>query len=147
MNLKSDPPKSDPPESYPNDRPISGAFHPRVYGLMAGLALWFVLSSWAFAGGGATDLVLVMVTFIFLIGVGIPSLLSRIRHAHRSERPNDDESTTGRDIVFGNWAEDDVDLMTGPAKGRLVTVEAVLPIAAVAFGMTAFALVLHFVEF
>ena len=139
MNLKSD------FKSELGERPISGAFHPFVYKLMAVLALWFVLSSWAFAGGGATDLALVMVTFIFLVGVGIPSLLSRIRHAHRGERPNDDESTTGRDTVFGNWARDDVDLMTGPAKGRLATVEAVLPIAAVAFGMTAFALVLHFV--
>lgn len=132
-------------EPASRDRRPSGAFHPLVFKLMAGFAAWFVLSSWAFAGGGATDLALTMVTFIFLVGVALPSLIGRIRRAHRTERPDDDESTTGRDTVFGNWVGDDVELWTGPVKGRLVTIEALLPIAAVAFGMTAFALVLHFV--
>ena len=132
-------------EPASRDRRPSGAFHPLVFKLMAGLAAWFVLSSWAFAGGGATDLALTMVTFIFLVGVALPSLIGRIRQAHRMERPDDDESTTGRDTVFGNWIGDDVELWTGPVKGKLVTIETLLPIAAVAFGMTAFALVLHFV--
>lgn len=126
-----------------NDR-ISGAFHPLVFKLMAGLAAWFVLMSWTFAGGGATDLALTFVTFIFLIGVGIPSLIGCIRRAHRNERPDDDESTTGRDRIFGNWAGDEVELRTGPVKGKYAATEAILPIAAAAFSMTAFALVLHF---
>ena len=124
---------------------ISGAFHPLVYKIMAALAAWFVVSSWAFAGGGATDLALTMVTFIFLIGVGIPSLIGRIRRAHRSERPDDDESTSGDDTVYGNWAGDEVELWTGPVKGKMAAIETILPIAAAALSMTAFALVLHFV--
>ena len=123
---------------------ISGAFHPLVFKVMAGLAAWFVLMSWTFAGGGATDLALTLVTFIFLIGVGIPSLIGRIRRAHRNERPDDDESTEGRDTVFANWAGDDVELWSGPVKGKFAAIETILPIAAAAVSMTAFALVLHF---
>jgi hypothetical protein len=128
----------------PRKNSISGAFHPLVYKLMAGLAAWFVLMAWTFAGGGATDLALMLVTFIFLVGVGIPSLIGRIRRAHRNERPDDDESTVGPDRVFGNWAGDEVELRTGPVKGKFAAIDAILPIAAAAFSMTAFALVLHF---
>ena len=76
---------------------------------------------------------LTMVTFIFLIGIGIPSLLGRIRHAHRNERPDDDEATATRDSAFGDWVAREVELWTGLVKGTLATVETVLPIAAVAF--------------
>jgi len=120
-----------------SDRPTSGRFHPNVYRLLAGLAAWFVLSAWLFAGGGHTDLVLGVVTGLFVMSVGIPSMLARIRRFHRPpsvERPE----------RFEQWAERDVDLWTGPVKGKLAAIETLLPIAAVAFGMTAFALVLHF---
>ena len=128
----------------PRKNRISGAFHPLVYKLMAGLAGWFVLASWTFAGGGATDLALTLVTFIFLVGIAIPSLIGRIRRAHRNERPDDDESTEGRDTVFANWAGDDVELWSGPVKGKFAAIETIVPIAAAAVSMTAFALVLHF---
>ena len=55
--------------------------------------------------------------------------------------PATPEEATGK---FDQWAERDVDLQTGPVKGKYAAIETALPIAAVAFGMTAFALVLHF---
>ncbi len=132
-------------EPVPRDCPTSGAFHPLVYKLLVGLAVWFVLSSWAFAGGWDTGLALGVVTFVFLVGVGIPSLLALTRRAHGDDRPDDDQSETTRGSQFGDWAGRPVDLWTGPVKGVLAATETILPIAAVAFGMTAFALVLHFV--
>lgn len=125
--------------SLPPDRPTSGRFHPYVYRILAGLAAWFVLSAWFFAGGGHTDLTLVAVTGLFAMMVGIPSLLARARRAHPPD-PSAERAETG---AFDQWANRDVDLQTGPVKGKYAAIETALPIAAVAFGMTAFALVLH----
>jgi hypothetical protein len=127
--------------SLPHDRPTSGRFHPHVYRLLAGLAAWFVLSAWCFAGGGQTDLALTAVTGLFVVSVGIPSLLALARRHHPPDPSTDRADKTGR---FDQWAARDVDLQTGPVKGKLAAIETALPIAAVAFGMTAFALVLHF---
>jgi hypothetical protein len=132
-------------EPVPRDRPNSGAFHPLVYKLLAVLAAWFVLSAWAFAGGQDTGLALVMVTFVFVISVGVPSLLALTRRSRRNARSDDDQPNEENEGEFGEWAGHEVDLWSGPVKGKLAAIETVLPIAAVAFGMTAFALVLHFV--
>jgi hypothetical protein len=131
---------SDPSPSL-GGRP-SGRFHPYVYRILAGLAAWFVLSAWCFAGGGHTDLALGAVTGLFAVSVGIPSLLALARRAHPPDPSA--ERAEERTGDFEQWAERDVDLQTGPVKGRLAAIETALPIAAVAFGMTAFALVLHF---
>jgi hypothetical protein len=45
---------------------------------------------------------------------------------------------------FGNWTKREVEISTGRVRGTLATMEILLPIAAVAVGMVAFALVLHF---
>jgi hypothetical protein len=135
-------PSNRPPiDRPPIDRPTSGRFHPYVYRILACLAAWFVISAWCFAGGGHTDLTLVAVTGLFAMMVGIPSLLALARRSHPPGPPATPEEATDR---FGQWAERDVDLSTGPVKGKFAAIETALPIAAVAFGMTAFALVLHF---
>ena len=125
----------------PSNRPTSGRFHPYVYRILAGLAVWFVISAWCFAGGGHTDLALTAVTGLFALMVGIPSLLALARRSHPPDPSADRADRTGS---FDQWAERDVDLQTGPVKGKYAAIETALPIAAVAFGMTAFAVVLHF---
>jgi hypothetical protein len=125
-------------EHAPHGHSVSGAFHPLVYKVLAGLALWFVLSAWGFAGGGHTDFVLGVVTLFFLVSVGLPGALALTRRSRRAHSSAESEE------VFDGWARREIDLFTGPAKGRLAAIEAALPIAAVAFGMTAFALVVHF---
>lgn len=127
-------------DRLPADRPTSGRFHPYVYRILAGLAAWFVISAWCFAGAGHTDLALTAVTGLFAVMVGIPSLLALARRFHPPDTSSGEE-TTGR---FGQWAEREVELSTGPVKGKFAAIETALPIAAVAFGMTAFAVVLHF---
>ncbi|HLG46635.1 MAG TPA: hypothetical protein VKY24_10380 [Reyranella sp.] len=125
----------------PTGRRTSGRFHPYVYRILAGLAAWFVISAWCFAGGGRTDLTLVAVTGLFAMMIGIPTLLALARRTHPPGPPATLEETTGK---FDQWADREVDLQTGPVKGKYAAIETALPIAAVAFGMTAFALVLHF---
>jgi hypothetical protein len=128
-------------DRLPTGRRTSGRFHPYVYRILAGLAAWFVISAWCFAGGGRTDLTLVAVTGLFAMMIGIPTLLALARRAHPPGPPVTPEETTGK---FDQWADREVDLQTGPVKGKYAAIETALPIAAVAFGMTAFALVLHF---
>src|SRR5579883_2388907 len=91
--------------------------------------------------GGRTDLTLVAVTGLFAMMIGIPTLLALARRAHPPGPAGTREETTGK---FDQWADREVDLQTGPVKGKYAAIETALPIAAVAFGMTAFALVLHF---
>lgn len=132
-----------PPERPRTDRSTSGRFHPYVYWILAGLAAWFVISAWCFAGGGRTDLALVAVTGLFAMMIGIPGLLALARRAHPPD-PSAERAEIRKTGEFEQWAERDVDLQTGPVKGKYAAIETALPIAAVAFGMTAFAVVLHF---
>lgn len=113
-------------------------FHPMVYKIVAGLAIWFVLSAWIFAGGGGTDLVLTVVSLFVLVSLGIPALL-----ALTLRRRGHDEHAELRG-PFGDWAAREVHILTGPVKGIFATVETMIPIAAVAVGMTLFGVVVHF---
>jgi hypothetical protein len=49
--------------------------HPRVYMALVGLALWFVLSVWGFAGDGYADYLLAIVSGFILIVVALVSTL------------------------------------------------------------------------
>ncbi len=48
-------------------------------------------------------------------------------------------------LSFRDWAVGDFDTLTGPVKGANATVEVLLPIAAVAVGMTVLGLVFHII--
>ena len=110
--------------------------HPRVYALIAGLAAWLIVSVWIFAGAGATDYLLAIVSGFILIVVALQFILSR-----QQPVANDEERPT-----FRNWKSQDFDTWTGRLSGSHATVEILIPIAAVAFGMTAFGIVLRLVE-
>jgi hypothetical protein len=114
-------------------------FHPTVYKIIAGLAAWFVLGAWIFAGGGMTDYLLVIVSGVFLITLGIPALLAMAQRGRPGRREQDDIGSR-----FSDWASRDVNLYTGPVKGRSAAIETMIPIAAVAIGMTLFGIVVHF---
>jgi len=111
-------------------------FHPTVYKIVAGLAVWFVLAAWIFSGGGTTDFMLVVVTGVFVVTLGIPAMLALTRRG----RGDPHDVPRGQ---FGDWASREVHILTGPVKGIFAAIETMLPIAAVAIGMTLFGLVVH----
>lgn len=119
-------------------RPVSHRFHPTVFKIMAGLGACFVLAAWGFAGGGRTDLLLAVVTAVFALSLAVPAGLT---FARRSWRPG--YSNRSSSLPFSVWAAREVETSTGPVKGLVATIEVMVPIAAVALGMIAFALVLH----
>ncbi len=100
-----------------------------------------MLGAWGFAGGGHTGLLLVMVTYVFALSVLLPGALLLARRSQRGRRPD-----AMGDLPFSEWTRRLVETSTGRVKGSEAATELVLPIAAVALGMVAFATVLHFVK-
>ena len=119
--------------------PARDYVHPVVYMAVIGLALWFVLSAWGFATDGYTDYLLVVVSgFIFAV-LALTSALWWLWWKNRRRDANQEEHESLR-----AWAAGDLDTWQDRVKGRNAAIEMLLPIAAVAFGMTAFGIVLHF---
>ena len=117
-------------------RQTTSRLHPRVYARIVGLVGWLIVSVWIFAGAGPTDYLLVIVSgFIFIAAVGLPFILSRQLPQGGRDQPS-----------FRTWRSWDFETWSGRLSGRQAAAQILLPIAAVAFGMTAFGIVLRLVE-
>jgi hypothetical protein len=116
--------------------PVLDHVHPRVYMALIGLALWFVLSVWGFAGDGYADYLLAIVSGFILIVVALTSALWW--QWWRSQRP---DPAQAEQESLRTWAAGDLDTWQDRIKGSNAAIEMLLPIAAVAFGMTAFGIV------
>ena len=122
-------------DNRPNDE-----LHPLIYQSLIGLTIWLVLSVWGlFSRGAYEGLTLSVITLFFVILVGIPVLLwltwrrninSKDQHIHT--------------VPFGEWISRPFVTWTGSIVGREAAVQVLLPIAAVAFGMTIFGLAFLF---
>ena len=122
-------------------RPITSRLHPRVYAMVIGLALWFVLSVWSFfTGAGVTDYLLFIVSGFIFVAVALPLVLSRVG------RTDGAAEIDGKLPSFHDWASWDFDTWQDRLSGAQAAVQILLPIAAVAFGMTAFGIALHIAE-
>lgn len=125
----------------PRDRPATNGLHPYVYGAIAALTLWFVAAVWAsFASDGYTDWLLAVVSVFLLIFVALPFVLSRV------SRDDDSDSGAAPPRTFRGWASCEFNTWQYRLKGGHAAVEVLLPIAAIAFGMTAFGVVAHIVS-
>jgi hypothetical protein len=117
--------------------------HPVVYAALVGLVLWLVFAIWGFGYNAETDYLLAVVSGFLVIAVAIPSALALMVYRHRDQGERKHE----RDVKpFREWMSGDFDTWQDRVKGRNAAVEILLPMAAIAIGMTAFALVLHFTE-
>jgi hypothetical protein len=132
------------PMDYHDRRPnhlISDELHPIIYIAIVGLGLWFVLSAWVgFATDTYTAYLLVVVSGLVLVAVAIPCAI------WLASRKGPGPDTTHRRNGFRDWASGDFSTSSGRLKASAAAVQILLPIAAVAFGMTAFAIVVHSIE-
>jgi hypothetical protein len=119
-------------------RPVTSLLHPLVYAIVIALAGWLVLSIWLFAGSGVVDYLLFIVSGFIFIAVALPLILSRVG---RGGAPK-----SGKPQSFHEWAEGDFDTPDDRLTGIEATTQILLPIAAVAFGMTIFGIALHIAE-
>jgi len=120
-------------------RHVSDRLHPMVSIAIVGLALWLILSVWEFARDGHTDFLLVVVSGFFVMVLALAYALWRT-----SQNQQAPDTSQNAEDSFGRWAAGEFDIWQGRVKGINAAVEILLPIAAVAFGMTAFGLVLYF---
>jgi hypothetical protein len=122
------------------DSPISDSLHPLVNMAIIGLVLMFVAAVWMFFDSDRYGAWLdVVVTGLFVIAIAIPALCWLTR------RRNADDARDDRYLSFRDWAVGEFDTSTGPVKGANATAEVLLPIAAVAVGMTVLGLVFHII--
>src|ERR1700704_3697115 len=117
--------------------------HPAVYVALVGLTLWLGLAIWGFGYDGQTDYLLAIVSGFLFIAVAIPSTLALMAYRQRN---SDERKSSGGDGSLREWMTGDFDTWQDRVKGRNAAVEVLLPMAAIAIGMTAFAIVLYFTK-
>lgn len=123
-------------DPVPSQAPESRELHPLVYGSMIGFTLWLVVAAWAFFDDGAyTGFLLAVVTGFFLVFIGLPVALWRTWRKH-SDEVGDLHHTRFRD-----WARGECATWQCRLSGAEAAVQALLPIAALAMGMTAIGIV------
>jgi hypothetical protein len=116
---------------------VSRGFHPLVYKAAAGLVAWFVVAAWVlFDRQRDTELPLVMVSVLLLIAILIPYSLWRVWR--RDQEPRSVRENAG---TFSDWAFGQVQVWQSQLKGTDAMIDMLLPLAAVAFGLTALGIV------
>src|SRR5215207_5961232 len=112
--------------------------HRLVYIAVVGLALWLVLSVWALFTGSDyyADYLFAVVSLFIFIAVALPSVLWLVRSRYR------DAGFDRASGTFREWLARDFDTWQARLRGRDAAIEILLPIAAVAFGMTALGIAL-----
>lgn len=119
------------------NRAVSTRLHPLVYMAMASLALWLIISVWGFASDGYADWLLAVVSGFICIVVTLLFVLSRVG----SHDPGAGKSKVRKAANFHDWAGGEFSTWQDKIRGRNAAIEILLPLAAVAFGMTAIAIV------
>ena len=80
-----------------------------------------------------------------ILAIGIGEGPDQMHKALDLANSVDGENSAPQDTAsFRQWAAEDFDTWQDRVKGRNAAVEVLLPMAAIAIGMTAFAIILHF---
>jgi hypothetical protein len=123
-------------DDLPTPPAASRSLHPLIYRVIIGLCAWLVLSAWGFAGPGYAGLVLSVVSLFIAVVVVLSLVLWHISRWRAGAV--DREQAPPR---LADWLSRDFAAWSGNVKGSQAAVEVLLPIAAVAFGMSTFAVV------
>lgn len=129
-------------ELVSHNKPVFDELHPGIYGLAAGLAAWFVISAWLlFDRGDYVGLPLTFVSFLLLIAVLLPWTLSKVWRKHQMPHESHQQTTSLRDWAGGSFA-----VWGAKIRGSHAAIDVLLPLAAVAFGLTAIGIVFAIVS-
>lgn len=131
--------------------PTGSSLHPRVYTIVIGLALWFVLAVWIFAGGGVSDYLLFIVSGFICVCIALTLILASVTTVEKLPTGAPPESETGeppgsgpKRQSFRDWARESFGTWGGSLSGKQAMVQVLLPFVAAALGMTIFGILLHF---
>ena len=124
-------------ELVSHNRPIFNQLHPAVYKAAVGLVAWFALAAWIlFDHQNDIGLPLAMVSVLLLIAVLLPWSLSLVWQKHQMARQRHPEK-----ISFRDWKNADFAVWGSKLRGMHAAIDMLLPLAAVAFGLTALGIV------
>lgn len=123
-------------EKHRSSSSTSDRLHPHVYTALAGTAVWFALAAWSFASDGYSEYLMVIVSAFAIVAVTIPYVLWRTgrRHGRGPDAGPDDRS-------FSDWASGEFATWQDRTKGANAAIEVLLPMTAIAIGMTAIGIV------
>ena len=129
-------------EPVAHNKPVFEELHPRIYGLAVGLVAWFVLSAWVlFDRGGDIGLSLAFVTMLLLVAVVLPWAMSEIWRKYRRPYEAHLQGTS-----FHDWRAGDFSVWGARLRGSHAAIDVLLPLMAVAFGLTAIGIVFAIVS-
>ena len=124
------------PHPRRHNRPVNDQLHPIVYKSLIGLVIWLLLSIWfLFDRGTYIGLILAMITVFFVILSGIPTLIW-LTWRHRADHDREAPAQSWRE-----WASQTFEAWQDRLSGEQAAAQVLLPIMAVAFGMTVFGIV------
>jgi hypothetical protein len=126
-----------------HNRPVFDQLHPKVYGAAVSLVAWFALAAWLFFdrknGIGLSNdigLSLAMISVLLFVAVMVPWLLSLVSKKHRMPHQSHPQ-----EISFQDWRTGDVAVWGAKLRGTHAAIDVLLPLAAVAFGLTGIGIV------
>jgi hypothetical protein len=124
-------------ELVAHNKPVFDQLHPRIYGAAIGLVVWYALAAWIlFDHQDDIGLPLAMVSVLLFVAVLIPLALALVwRRYHALDRPHS-EATSFRD-----WSAGDFAVWGSRLRATDAAIDLLLPLAAVAFGLTAIGIV------
>jgi|SRR5579863_488682 hypothetical protein len=123
--------------TYRSNAPISQHFPRQVYAGIVGLGIWLAISIWGFCGRGFVALIL---GFIGLaIALVVAAVMLAAFFARRRGQPREEPQAGS----FAEWLGQEFESHTGRMSASAAAIQLLLPLAAVAFGMSLFAVVHH----
>jgi hypothetical protein len=126
------------PAQFPDK--VSDQLHPLVHKAAAGFLIWFVVAAWLlFGGAGYIDLALVIVSVLVFMALAIPAALRRAFVVAQRGEPDDPAKEPSE--TFGAWLQRRFATWTDQEESSTAAMEVLLPLAAVAFGITALGIV------
>src|SRR3954462_8210186 len=124
-------------ELVAHNKPVFDHLHPRVYQAAIGLVVWYVLSAWLlFDRKDDIGLPLAMVSVLLLVAVLLPLALVLVWKRH----PLPDQQRPHQ-LSFHDWSVGDFAVWGARLHGSHAAIDVLLPLAAVAFGLTALGIV------
>lgn len=124
-------------ELVAHNKPVFDQLHPAIYGAAVGLVAWFALAAWIlFDRQSDIELPLVMVSVLLLVAVLVPWALSLVWKRHLLPHQRHPTRTS-----FHDWRTGDFAVWGSKLHGTHAAIDMLLPLAAVAFGLTAIGVV------
>ena len=119
-----------------HNKPVFDHLHPRIYAAAIGLVAWYALSAWIlFDRQDDIGLPLAMISVLFLVAVLVPLALSLVWRKYRGDQRHPEK------LSLADWCAGDFSVWGARVRGTDAAINLLLPLAAVAFGLTAIGIV------